>query len=191
MESDTPECGICGQPLLQPGEADRHRIIHLVPASLAAPPHCDHPPIFVLLWQGLVEIVPLVVDTTSRRVPKIPWASDTLPIPVRRVIEVQNLKDSRSDGPHYPRTLEGAGALDRLYHRLGGPKAPLETVPEKRGPGLPPSDCTCPICGFAVPFNRKVCPGCGEPFEVPKSGYRDAVDYGDYPSDDTDRGEGN
>lgn len=123
MDSDAAKCGICGEPVREAPEADLHRTRHHVPTRVVAFPECHHPPLFVDLRFGKVQIAPLVVDATTRRIPREPWDSDTLPVPVRRVLEVQNLRAPEGIGPHFPQDEKSARALDDMYHRLGGSKA--------------------------------------------------------------------
>lgn len=101
---------------------DLHRSRHRVPANAVVRPECRHAPLFVSLFLGKAQIAPLVVDASAKCVPVRPWDLDVLPIPVRRVLEVQNLSAPESGGPHFPQDDRSARALDELYHRLGGPK---------------------------------------------------------------------
>ncbi len=123
MDSAARSCGICGVQLASPQEEELHRVRHRVPTGVVAFPGCLHAPLFVDLQSGSVQIAPLVVDTATRRVPRSPWDSDVLPVPVRRVLEVQDLKAPTSKGPHFPRDERSARELDELYHQLGGTKA--------------------------------------------------------------------
>lgn len=206
MAAEFGTCGICGQHLQDYREAEDHRTRHRVPADLAAFPECLHPPLFVELLLGQVQIVPLVESASARRVPRRPWDSDTLPIPVRKVLEAQNLKAPQSSGPYYPGDEATARAIDKLFHRLGGPAVPVSEVDAATGgveeraarwrprqcslcsgfhrPGwVHSSDYECPVCGAKIPFNKWICPSCGEPASEALSGSA-GTDYGDYPGED-------
>ena len=133
LDASAPNCGICGEPLEDAVQAQLHRIRHRVPAEPTPATQCAHAQLFVVLRAGRVQIVPLVVDARARCVPRKPWSVEVLPIEVRRVLEVQNLKDPKNDGPYLARDEQGARELDGLYHRLGGPRV-LDLNP------MPPED---------------------------------------------------
>ena len=72
-------CGLCEQPVGNSADALRHRLIHRVPDRVGPPPGCEHPLLFVGLWFGLVQIVPLVEDDAARRLPERGWEWAAMP----------------------------------------------------------------------------------------------------------------